>query len=145
MKAIGRTGLCGHFDSNPEAKLVDILDDPLSSLPHMSTGQTQLFALTRAILRAEHSSVTGTNALILLDEATSSVDGLTESTMRRIVKEVFTDNGHTVIEITHRLSGFEGIARTGGQSQQVKVILLSQGEIQSQGRIEDVLDFGKEP
>nr|RBQ99006.1 hypothetical protein FVER53263_03317 [Fusarium verticillioides] len=145
MKALGRTGLCGHFDSNPEAKLVDILDDPLSSLPHMSTGQTQLFALTRAILRAEHSSIKGTNAIILLDEATSSVDGLTESTMRRIVKEVFTDNGHTVIEITHRLSGFEGIARTGGQSQQVKVILLSQGEIQSQGRFEDVLDFGKEP
>ncbi|KAG9503391.1 hypothetical protein J7337_006236 [Fusarium musae] len=145
MKALGRTGLCGHFDSNPEAKLVDILDDPLSSLPHMSTGQTQLFALTRAILRAEHSSIKGKNAIILLDEATSSVDGLTESTMRRIVKEVFTDNGHTVIEITHRLSGFEGIARTGGQSQQVKAILLSQGEIQSQGRFEDVLNFGKEP
>ncbi|KAF5984310.1 ABC transporter [Fusarium coicis] len=145
VNALERTGLCGHFDTNPEAKLVDILDDPLSSLAHMSTGQTQSFALTRAILRAEHSSVTGTKPILLLDEATSSVDGLTESTMRRIVEEVFTDNGHTVIEITHRLSGFEGIARTGGQSQQVKVILLSQGEIQSQGRIEDVLDFGKEP
>ncbi|KAF5626828.1 drug facilitator PEP5 [Fusarium tjaetaba] len=145
MKALERTGLCEHFDSNPEAKLVDILDDPLNSLPHMSTGQTQLFALTRAILRAEHSSVTGAKPILLLDEATSSVDGLTESTMRRIVKDIFTDNGHTVIEITHRLSGFEGIARTGGQSQQVKVILLSQGEIQSQRGIEDVLDFGKAP
>ncbi|KAF5600704.1 hypothetical protein FPANT_2150 [Fusarium pseudoanthophilum] len=145
MKALERTGLCGHFDTNPAAKLVDILDDPLSSLPHMSTGQTQLFALTRAILRAEHSSVTGTKSILLLDEATSSVDGLTELTMRHVVKEAFTDNGHTVIEITHRLSSFEGIARTGGQSQQVKVILLSQGEIQSQGRIEDVLDLDKEP
>ncbi|KAF5694946.1 major facilitator family transporter [Fusarium denticulatum] len=145
MKALERTGLCGHFDPDPEAKLVDILNDPLSSLPHMSTGQTQLFALTRAILRAEYSSITGTKPILLLDEATSSVDGLTESTMRRIVKEVFTDNGQTVIEITHRLSGFESIARTGGQSQQVRVILLAQGKIQSQGRIEDMLDFGNKP
>ncbi|KAF4437176.1 hypothetical protein FACUT_5830 [Fusarium acutatum] len=129
----------------PQAKLADILDGPLNSLPHMSTGQTQLFALARAILRAEHSSVTGSKPILLLDEATSSVDGLTESTMRRIVKDVFTDNGHTVIEITHRLSGFGDIARTTRNSPEVKVVLLSQGEIQSQGRIEDMLDFGKTP
>ncbi|KAF5718710.1 multidrug resistance-associated 1 [Fusarium mundagurra] len=143
MKALERTGLSGHFDTNPQAKLVDTLDDPLSSLPHMSNGQTQLFALTRAILRAEHSLVTGTKPILLLDEATSSVDGLTESVMQRIVEDVFTDNGHTVIEITHRLSGFEGIVRTGGRSQQMKVILLSRGEIQSQGMMEDMLAFSK--
>ncbi|KAF5584946.1 ABC transporter [Fusarium subglutinans] len=143
MKALERTGLCGHFGINTQANLVDILDDPLSSLPHMSTGQTQLFALTRAILRVEHSSITGTKPILLLDEATSSVDGVAESIMRGIIKEGFTDNGHTVIEITHRLSGYEDIARTGGESRRVKVVLLSQGEIQSQGRIEDMLDFGK--
>ncbi|KAF5253662.1 hypothetical protein FANTH_1353 [Fusarium anthophilum] len=143
MKALERTGLCGHFGINTQAKLVDILDDPLSSLPHMSTGQTQLFALTRAILRLEHSSIAGTKPILLLDEATSSVDGVTESIMRGIIKEVFANNGHTVIEITHRLSGYEDIARTGGESRQVKVVLLSLGEIQSQGRIEDMLDFGK--
>ncbi|KAF5627041.1 multidrug resistance-associated 1 [Fusarium sp. NRRL 52700] len=143
IKALERTGLCAHFDTNPKARLVDILNDPLSSLPHMSTGQTQLFALTRAILRVEHSSITGTKPILLLDEATSSVDGVTESVMRGIIKEVFTDNGHTVIEITHRLSGYEDIASTGGESRPVKVVLLSQGEIQSQGRIEDMLDFGK--
>ncbi|KAF5563755.1 ABC transporter [Fusarium phyllophilum] len=145
MKALERTGLCGHFDTNPEAKLVEILDDPLSSLPHMSTGQTQLFALTRAILRAEHSSVTGTKPILLLDEATSSVDGVTESVMRGVIKEFFTDNGHAVVEISHRLSGFEDIAATGEGSRQVKVVLLSHGEIQSEGRIEDMLDFGKTP
>ncbi|KAF5582081.1 multidrug resistance-associated 1 [Fusarium pseudocircinatum] len=145
MKALERTGLWGHFDTNPEAKLVDILDDPLSSLPHMSTGQTQLFALTRAILQVEHSSITGTKPILLLDEATSSVDVLTESTMRRIVKDVFTDNGHTVIEITHRLSNLKDIATTTENSPEVSVVLLSQGEIQSRGRIEDMLDFGKEP
>jgi ATP-binding cassette, subfamily C (CFTR/MRP), member 1 len=111
----------------------------------MSTGQTQLFALARAILRVEHSPVTRAKPILLLDEATSSVDGLTESTMRGIIKEVFTDNGHTVIEITHRLSGFEDIARTIGDSLQVKVVLLSQGEIQSQGRIEDMLGFVNRP
>ncbi|KAI1009685.1 hypothetical protein LB504_003025 [Fusarium proliferatum] len=145
MKAFERTGICRHFDTHGQAKLVDILDSPLSSLPHMSTGQTQLFALTRAILRAEHSSATEAKPILLLDEATSSVDGLTESTMRDIIRDVFTNNGHNVIEITHRLSGFEDVARTGGESRKVRVVLLSKGKIQSQGRIEDMLDFGKKP
>ncbi|KAF5975510.1 major facilitator family transporter protein [Fusarium bulbicola] len=143
MKALERTGLCGHFGINTQAKLVDTLDDPLSSLPHMSTGQTQLFALTRAVLRVLHCSIAETKPILLLDEATSSVDGATESIMRGIIKEVFTNNGHTVIEITHRLSGYEDIAGFGGESRQVKVVLLSQGEIRRQGRIEDMLDFGK--
>lgn len=111
----------------------------------MSTGQTQLFALTRALLQAEHCSLTGTKPILLLDEATSSVDGLTESTMRRIVKEVFTDNGHTVIEITHRLSGLKDIVRTTGHGAEVNAVLLSHGEIRRQGRIEHMLDFGNEP
>ncbi|KAG7413765.1 ABC transporter atnG [Fusarium oxysporum f. sp. rapae] len=145
LKALERTGLWRHFDPDQRRELGGILDKPLSSLPHMSTGQTQLFALTRAILRVEHSSVTETKPILLLDEATSSVDGLTESTMRGIIREVFTNNGHSVIEITHRLSGFEDIARTTGHSPEVNVVLLSQGEIQSQGRIEDMLDFGKRP
>ncbi|RKL31169.1 hypothetical protein BFJ72_g11186 [Fusarium proliferatum] len=144
LKSLERTGLCGHFDTHVQAKLADILDSPLSSLPHMSTGQTQLFALTRALLRAEHCSITGTKPILLLDEATSSVDGLTESTMRRVVKEAFTDNGHTVIEITHRLSGLKDIAQTAGHNPEVSVVLLSQGGIQRQGRIEDMLDFGNE-
>ncbi|RBA21188.1 hypothetical protein FPRO05_07502 [Fusarium proliferatum] len=144
LKSLERTGLCGHFDTHVQAKLADILDSPLSSLPHMSTGQTQLFALTRALLRAEHCSITGTKPILLLDEATSSVDGLTESTMRRVVKEAFTDNGHTVIEITHRLSGLKDIAQTAGHNPEVSVILLSQGGIQRQGRIDDMLDFGNE-
>ncbi|KAM0074795.1 hypothetical protein ACKRZS_013175 [Fusarium odoratissimum] len=144
MKALERTGLGGHFDTNQQEKLVDILDEPLSSLPHMSTGQTQLFALTRAVLRVEYSSATRVKPILLLDEATSSVDGVTESVMRDVIKEIFTDNGHTVIEITHRLSGFEDIAR-GGDSREAKVVLLSQGGIQRQGRMEDMLDFGKRP
>ncbi|SCV28572.1 related to multidrug resistance protein [Fusarium fujikuroi] len=144
LKALERTGLCGHFDTHVQAKLADILDSPFSSLPHMSTGQTQLFALTRALLRAEHCSIAGTKPILLLDEATSSVDGLTESTMRRVVKEAFTDNGHTVIEITHRLSGLKDIAQTAGHNPEVSVVLLSQGGIQRQGRIEDMLDFGNE-
>ncbi|WKT45217.1 AAA ATPase domain [Fusarium oxysporum f. sp. vasinfectum] len=126
MKALERTGLGGHFDTNQQEKLVDILDEPLGSLPHMSTGQTQLFALTRAVLRVEYSSATRVKPILLLDEATSSVDGVTESVMRDVIKEIFTDNGHTVIEITHRLSGFEDMAR-GGDSREVKVVLLSQG------------------
>ncbi|RKL22824.1 hypothetical protein BFJ70_g13017 [Fusarium oxysporum] len=108
-------------------------------LPRLAYGSTWT-----AVLRVEYSSATRVKPILLLDEATSSVDGVTESVMRDVIKEIFTDNGHTVIEITHRLSGFEDIAR-GGDSGEVKVVLLSQGGIQRKGRMEDMLDFGKRP
>ncbi|PNP80349.1 hypothetical protein FNYG_05948 [Fusarium nygamai] len=143
-KALQRTGLWTHFDPGQQGELLGMLDEPLSSLPHMSTGQTQLFALARAVLRAEYSSMKPgrpAKPILLLDEATSSVDGLTESTMRSIIKEVFTDNGHSVIEITHRLSGIKDAAKAGGNSSKIKVVLFTQGEIQSEGEVDDILEF----
>ncbi|KAJ4251360.1 hypothetical protein NW762_011341 [Fusarium torreyae] len=145
LKALQRTGLWRHFDPDQQTGPISqgdgILDQPIGSLPHMSTGQSQLFALTRAVLRAEHDSVapeTSAKPILFLDEATSSVDELTECTMRSIIKEVFTDNGHTVIEITHRLSGIGG-AGTTKDGQGVIAVLLSQGEIQKRGKIDDIL------
>ncbi|KAM0541198.1 hypothetical protein ACHAPJ_013338 [Fusarium lateritium] len=145
LKALQRTGLWRHFDPDQQTGPISqgdgLLDQPIGSLPHMSTGQAQLFALARAILRVEHASVapvTPAKPILLLDEATSSVDMLTESTMRSIIKEVFTDNGHTVIEITHRLSGI-GDAGTTKDSQGVTAVLLSQGGIQKWGKIDDIL------
>ncbi|KAF4341620.1 ABC transporter [Fusarium beomiforme] len=140
VKALQCTGLWQHFDPNQHG---DILDEPIGSLPHMSAGQGQLFALARAILRVEHSSMspTPTKPILLLDEATSSVDGATESTMRDIIKKVFTDNGHTIIEITHRLGGIREAAGAIKDGPEITAVLLSQGFIKKQEKIDDVLDL----
>lgn len=59
----------------------------------LSRGQQQLLALARALL---HKS-----KIVLLDEATISVDKETEETLRKVMKEDFSDC--TIISIAHRL------------------------------------------
>lgn len=73
--------------------------------------------------------------VLLLDEATSSLDPGTESAMRSIIHQEFTEKGHTVIAITHRLSGMTDSMRPG----QDVVALLSQGKVEKMGEVESVL------
>ncbi|KAF4343098.1 multidrug resistance-associated 1 [Fusarium beomiforme] len=61
-----------------------------------SHGQKQLFFLARAVLRKNDSKV------VLLDEATSSVDQKTGETIKSVIENEFKD--HTVVLITHRLN-----------------------------------------
>ncbi|KAH9238350.1 hypothetical protein K456DRAFT_1746473 [Colletotrichum gloeosporioides 23] len=142
-----RTGLWSHFKSGEseitpsEAK--DILDTSMSSLPQMSTGQTQLFSLSRAILQrsidaAEASVLSGQllgKKILLLDEATASLDPDTETAVSRIIHEEFTAKGHTVIAISHRLGGLAENMREG----QDAVALLSNGTIDKIGSVHEVL------
>ncbi|GAB1312726.1 ATP-dependent bile acid permease [Madurella fahalii] len=97
--ALQRTNLWKHFnagsslvvrDPQKPTTASDILDIPIASLPQMSTGQSQLFAVARAILqlqslRNNHESQPDepyydnttrrqTMPILLLDEATSSLD-----------------------------------------------------------------------
>ncbi len=71
------------------------LDIPMRSLP-LSQGQQQMFALARALLMRSSRG-----RLVLLDEATSNVDGETDRLMQRIMREEFSE--HTVITVAHRL------------------------------------------
>ncbi|KAF3807888.1 ABC transporter FUM19 [Colletotrichum gloeosporioides] len=147
IDVLQRTGLWSHFKSGEsditpsEAK--EILDTPMSSLPQMSTGQTQLFALSRAILQ---KAMEGTEAyvmggrhpgkkILLLDEATASLDPETEAAMGRIIHEEFTAQGHTVMAISHRLGGLAENMREG----QDAVALLSNGRIEKIGSVHEVL------
>lgn len=68
--------------------LEEIIDDE-----KLSTGEKQLLCLARAILKS--------NKIIVLDEATSSVDDKMENDIWDIVKESFNDC--TLIIIAHRL------------------------------------------
>ncbi|KAF4811049.1 ABC transporter atnG [Colletotrichum siamense] len=147
IDVLQQTGLWSHFKSGEseitpsEAK--EILDTPMSSLPQMSTGQTQLFALSRAILQkamdGTEASVMGSRhpgkKILLLDEATASLDPETEAAMGRIIHEEFTAQGHTVIAISHRLGGLAENMREGRDA----VALLSNGRIEKIGGMHEVL------
>jgi ATP-binding cassette subfamily C (CFTR/MRP) protein 1 len=97
------------------------LDTPVTVLPHMSTGQSQLFSLARAILQAQSSArgssvisrFPNTKPILLLDEATSSLDPVTESAMHDIIRQEFIEKQHTVIVVSHRLDGMAKDMRRG--------------------------------
>jgi ATP-binding cassette subfamily B protein len=81
---------------------------------NLSAGQAQLIAFARAI-------ATGSD-VILLDEATSSVDSKTERLIQKAIDHVF--NEKTVIAIAHRLSTIR---------HSDEILVLDQGKIVERG------------
>ncbi|KAN0099750.1 putative ABC multidrug transporter [Hyaloscypha variabilis] len=67
----------------------------------LSPGQSQLFSLARALLHRSR--------ILILDEATSSVDIRTEQLMNRVIRERFSE--HTVIAIAHRVAAAQDFDR----------------------------------
>lgn len=148
VAALRETSLWSHFRTeNPEPSVMKarrILNSSMASFPRMSLGQTQMFALTRAIIQLQvlntsTSLATGdcgsAKPILLLDEATSSLDPKTEFVMRSIIQKQFAERGHTVISITHRLSGATEHVRSGRDI----VALLSRGRVERIGKVEDIL------
>jgi ABC-type multidrug transport system fused ATPase/permease subunit len=86
--ALQRIGIWGALDSRGGLGAV-LLDHPLSQ------GQQQLFCLSRAMLRKNGSGI------LILDEATSSVDSDTDAVMQKVIKEGFA--GYTIISVAHRV------------------------------------------
>lgn len=86
-----------------------------------SHGQRQLFCLARAILRG--------GRVIVLDEATSSVDTETDKLMQRVIREVF--EGCTILAVAHRLDTIADFDR---------IVLLGKGEVVESGRFEELMD-----
>ena len=122
IDCLGRARLWSHLSSRPmdgqrntqtdkgtESKASDrnFLDQSLESLPPLSSGGTQLLSLARAALQSQHPGQMASEGkrrpILLIDEATSSLDPTTEQTAHELIDQCFTRKGFTVIMVTHRL------------------------------------------
>ncbi len=86
-------------------------------------GQRQLVALARVLLQDP--------SIIILDEATASVDPLTEAQIQEGLDVVLQDR--TAIVIAHRLSTIKSADR---------IIVLKEGKIIEEGSHEALMAFG---
>lgn len=83
-----------------------------------SQGQKQLLALARALLKPDSAKI------VLVDEATSSVDQHTAELVQEIVQREFTDRGKTIIAVAHQLRTVMDFDR---------IVVMDSGRIVEQG------------
>ena len=96
QEMLTKVGLWEHISSSGG------LDADFSTLG-LSQGQRQLFCLARAVL---HKRVMRTK-IVLVDEATSSVDNDTDREMQAVMTENFSEC--TVITVAHRLETIQDV------------------------------------
>lgn len=124
--ALNKVGLWSHFFKGhtyfggepatviniPGSNEHPILNQKVSIFQELSIGQHQLFALCQALVKVSSLQHSRVKPIVVLDKVTSFLDPVTESTIHRIVNEEFTDRGHTVIIIAHRLGALDEHTKT---------------------------------
>ncbi len=88
----------------------------------ISGGEKQRLSIARALLR--HPS------LLVFDEATSSLDSLTEEEITKTIRELSGQQAHTTVLIAHRLSTVMHADR---------IYVLEKGEVVEQGKHDELL------
>ncbi|KAF7874446.1 uncharacterized protein EAF02_008423 [Botrytis sinoallii] len=124
--AAGTDDISGTASDTTPYNYHPILDKSLSLFPELSVGQGQLLALCRALVKAQTAQHLGRKPVVLLDEGTSSLDPVTESIIHGIIDDEFTQKGHTVICVAHRIE----VLAKHTESGRVVVVLLSNGRLQ---------------
>ena len=87
---------------------------------NLSAGQAQLISFARAIA--------GNADLILLDEATSSIDSITEELIQKTIEKMFKEK--SVIAVAHRLSTIRNSDR---------ILVMSHGQIVEEGSHQELV------
>ena len=89
---------------------------------NLSSGQRQLICLARALLRK--------SKILVLDEATSSVDTTTDAQVQETIRREFVNKGVSVITVAHRLDTVLAYD---------KIIVLEAGEAIEYGKPSELL------
>jgi ATP-binding cassette subfamily B protein len=119
VRAIDRIGARERFESLPNGLQTDVQTRGL----RLSAGERQLVGIARVALADP--------AVIVLDEATSSLDPATEAAVERALAAVAA--GRTVVTIAHRLSTAERADRVVVMEQGRAVEVASHDELVEQG------------
>ncbi|GAO30775.1 ATP-binding cassette domain-containing protein [Geofilum rubicundum] len=90
---------------------------------NLSKGQGQLISFARAI--------SGNKELIILDEATSAVDSITEQYIQKAIENIFSTR--TVIAVAHRLSTIK---------HSDLILVLEEGRIIERGNHDSLMQQG---
>jgi len=91
---------------------------------NLSSGQRQLICLARALLRK--------SKILVLDEATSSVDSGTDAQVQETIRREFVNKGVSVITVAHRLDTVLGSD---------KIAVLGAGELIEYGTPSELLNI----
>ncbi|KAI1109282.1 putative ABC transporter [Nemania sp. NC0429] len=130
IAALAKVRLWSHFiesDRGAERGTEhSILDQKVSLFQELSVGQCQLFAVCRALVKAASLEALGVKPVVVLDEVTSSLDVATESIIYQVVDKEFTEKGHTVIIIAHRVGALDKYMRAGRDA----IAFMADGSLQ---------------
>ncbi|KAK2591549.1 hypothetical protein QQS21_010769 [Conoideocrella luteorostrata] len=146
IEALKSVGIWDVLSHTCHGENVDLLSQPLSSLQALSVGELQLVSMARAIVRkkvlsqgleykdAVDADAASPKPILVLDEATSSLDPATEANIYEILEREFVDEGYTALIVAHRISVLGERMRRG----QDKVAWVQDGTVVKVGDYEEI-------
>ncbi|KAM0809256.1 putative ABC transporter domain-containing protein [Seiridium cardinale] len=129
VDALKKTQLWEHLTSKMTSSISgtlcieEVLEMPLQQLPPLSNGQAQLLSIARALVMInarQHGGVAErrrpSKSIVLLDEATSSLDQETDALVQDVIEKEIISMGHTVLLISHRVVKSANTLRLGNST-----------------------------